>query len=293
MERLAQIPSWDWPPDAGAQVLAVLRDAQALESERLLAAELAGCLIILDDPLAHELLRIFSEPAETDAIRARAAISFGAALEEAHLEGLEDRESPAVTEATLARAQLAFRDAYRDPATPVEVRRRALEASVRSPEAWHVAAVRAAYYDSDPAWKLTAVFCMRFVDGFDEEILDALSSLDPDLLHEAIHAARTHEVQDSWPLIQQMIRAAESGTPILPTDPDAQRPLLLAAMEAAADIRPFEVSEILGGLIDSEDEEIAAQALDLVNMTEAIWGFGSEDHENEEYDDDGPEPTWH
>jgi hypothetical protein len=51
-----------------------------------------------------------------------------------------------------------------------------LEASVRAPQDWHLDAIREAYSSTDEAWSLTAVFCMRFVRGFNEQILEALES---------------------------------------------------------------------------------------------------------------------
>ena len=41
----------------------------------------------------------------------------------------------------------------------------------------------------DEAWRLTAVFCMRFIRGFEEQILEALKSQHPDIHHEAVLAA--------------------------------------------------------------------------------------------------------
>ena len=52
-----------------------------------------------------------------------------------------------------------------------EVKRPILEASVRAPEKWHKNAVAAAYRSKDEDWKLTAVFCMRFIRGFDKQIV--------------------------------------------------------------------------------------------------------------------------
>jgi hypothetical protein len=45
---------------------------------------------------------------------------------------------------------------------------RILEASVRAPQDRHPDAVRAAYASGDAAWKLTAVFRMADVRGFED-----------------------------------------------------------------------------------------------------------------------------
>jgi len=280
---LPATPPWDWPPDADAEILAVLRNRDALTSERLLAAELAGDLIVMNDSLAELLLRILRSPDEPETLRAQAAISFGAALEEAHIEGYDDRDAPAVTRPMLEQAKEALRNTHQDPAIPKEVRRSALEASARAQEPWHAGAVQAAYHDGDQEWKLTAVFCMRFVQGFDAEIVEALESDDSDVLYEAVLAARDQGVPDAWPHVRALVLAAASGEALLPDDPDAERSLLVAAMHAVAVIRPLEASETLSGIIESDDEELSEAALEALDMVQGLW--------DEDEDDDGP--TWH
>ena len=76
-----------------------------------------------------------------------------------------------------------------DASAPKDVRRRALEGSVRGPQTWHRDAIRAAFASADDAWKLTAVFCMRFVMGFDDQALEALNSTNPAIHYEAVVAA--------------------------------------------------------------------------------------------------------
>jgi uncharacterized protein (UPF0147 family) len=285
MHVLAETPPWDWPAHVDAEILAVLRDREALPSERLLAAELAGDLIVLHDTLAEELLRILASPEESEALRAQAAISFGAALEEADVEGFDDRGPPAASEAMLRRAQAALRDTYQDPGVPKEVRRRALEGSVRAPEPWHTGAVRAAYHDGDREWMLTAVFCMSFVQGFDAEIVEALQSGDAKILLHAVQAAGDMGVDDAWPFVERLVLSAASGETLLPDDPYIETPLLLAAMSAVAGIRPEEAHETLSGLVESEDEDVAETAQEILDMVEGLWAQDDED--------DDLEPTWH
>jgi hypothetical protein len=78
---------------------------------------------------------------------------------------------------------------YFDNGIPKEVRRRILEASVRAPESWHQNAIQAAYSSGDKDWMLTAVFAMGRVRGFDDQILEALKSADPEIHYEAVEAA--------------------------------------------------------------------------------------------------------
>ena len=70
---LVETPPWEWPAGANDEILRVLRDQEAAEGERLVAAELAGDLNLLDDVLAEELLRILADPGETENILPREA----------------------------------------------------------------------------------------------------------------------------------------------------------------------------------------------------------------------------
>ena len=78
---LACIPPWEWPPNGGNTLRAVLGNRQAAESDRLLAAELAAEPVALDDDLAGVLLSIVGDTTASDELRSRAALSFGPVLE--------------------------------------------------------------------------------------------------------------------------------------------------------------------------------------------------------------------
>ena len=56
---------------------------------------------------------------------------------------------------------------FMDGDIPKDVRREILEASVRAPQDWHQEAVRMAYSSDDESWRLTAVFCMCYIRGFE------------------------------------------------------------------------------------------------------------------------------
>ena len=116
---------------------------------------------------------------------------------------------------------------YLDNSTPKEVRRRILEASVRAPETWHQDAIRDAYSSGDREWMLTAVFSMRWVRGFEDQILEALKSADPEIQYEAVNAAGNCELDAAWPHIIELLDEAHSP-----------KPLLFAAIEAVGSIRP-------------------------------------------------------
>ena len=61
LTRLARFPPWQWPPDIGNMPRAVLRDQQADESEQLLAAEMVGEIVAINDDLADALLSIVGD----------------------------------------------------------------------------------------------------------------------------------------------------------------------------------------------------------------------------------------
>jgi hypothetical protein len=285
MHFLAGLPVFDWPADAHEDILAVLQDRQAPSDERLLAAELAGDLNVIEDILAQELLRILEDPSETDTLRGQAAISMGPVLEEGEMMGFDEPESLVVSEDLLPRMKGALRRVFDDPGAPKETRRRALEASVRAPEAWHADAIRVAYLKEDHDWKLTAVFCMRFVPGFEAQIVEALDLEEVDILYQALWAAADQGVAGAWPFVQRLVLAAESGTPILPDDPEAERALLLAAINGVATIRPLEAHVTLSPLLEMDDEELAEIAAEVLDFVEALWTPEDQDLEDE--------PTWH
>lgn len=259
---LAEVPPWEWPADAGASILEALRDRGTDPRERLVAAELAGDLVVLDDEMAEALLTVVGSPEEGPELRAAAAMALGPVLEEIDL-AYPDPDDASVTEPVARAIRDGLHEVYLDPEVPVLVRRRALEASVRCIEGWHPAAVRAAYHSGDHDWRLTAVFCMGFVRGFDAEIVEALESGDPALHFEAVRAAGAFGVEDAWRHVRSIVRS-----------PNVDKPLLLAAIEAVASIRPEEAQAELADLTLSDDEEIEAAvrfALALAGPSGEEW----------------------
>ena len=275
LKILKDLPAWKWPEDAGETFIKILRDDRTDVSDRQIAAELAGDFTVINDELANALLSILQDSDEPEEIRGQAAISLGPVLEFADTEGFEDIESlmgledvtdVPITEETFRRIQESLRRLYMDAEVPKEVRRRVLEASVRARHDWHQDAVRAAYENDDQTWKLTAVFCMRFIHGFDEQILEALNSNNPDLHYEAVRAAGNWELDAAWDQIAALL-----------TSKKTDKPLLLAAIEAIADIRPREASLLLVDLTDSEDEDIVEAAYEAMVMAEEL----SDDEDDE------------
>jgi HEAT repeat protein len=272
LEVLQDIPPWEWPEDTGVVLLGILLDDQASEADRVLAAELAGDYTVINDELADALLSNLANRNRSEEVRGRAAISLGPVLEQGYVEEFEDPDAVPITQHTFHRIQASLRELYAVADVPKEVRRSILEASVRAPLDWHRDAVRAAYASDDEAWRVTAVFCMRFIRGFDAQILEALNSRNESIHYEAVIAAGNSELIEAWPHIAALV-----------TSKQTEKPLLLAAIEAAANIRPGEAAGILLGLTDSPDEDIAEAARDALVFGGSAW---AEDDEYEEEDDD-------
>ena len=276
LKILRDIPPWEWPRGIGNEFLMVLRNPQAAAADRLLAAQFAGDLVVLDNFLAHTLLAIVSNAAEPEKLRAKAAVSLGPVLEQAELDEFDDPEAVPVSESTFRKITQTLRKVYVDGAVPKLVRRRILEAAVRSPEAWHTEAILTAYASDDPEWKLTAVFCMRYVRGFERQILEALESADPRIHYEAVCAAGECELDAAWPHLAALVEAADTG-----------KDLLLAAIQAVSSVRPGETAELLADLADSGDKDIAEAAAEAMSMAEGPWRDEFEDEFDDEDDERG------
>jgi hypothetical protein len=263
-------PSWEWPADAGSQLLAVLLDEGAPDADRQLAAELAGDLVVMNDALAAALIDILENQSQPEEIRARAAVALGPVLEQVDTNGLDDMEDLPITEATFRRIQKSLRRVCMDASAPKEVRRRVLEGSVRAPEAWHGAAIQAACASGDEAWMLTAVFCMRFVQGFDEQIVDMLESTDPAIHVEAVMAAGVWGIDAAWPHIADLLVSEAT-----------EKSLLLAAIEAVPAIRPDDAAEVLGELLDHDDEDIIDAVEEALAMARGLFNDDARDEDDE------------
>jgi hypothetical protein len=245
LKALKDTPPWDWPEDTAEKLVRVLQDEQVAESDRLLATEMAGDFTVVNEELVEALLTLLCSWDESEGVRGQAAISLGPILEHADIEGFDDADDVPISERTFRRVQELLRELYDDAEIPSKVRRRILEASVRAPQDWHESAIRSAYASGDDLWKLTAVFCMRFVRGFDEQIAEELDNGNPGIRLEAVLAAGKWGVELAWPYLAALIHSGK--TP---------KPLLLAAIGAVPNIRPQEASELLADLTESDDEEI-------------------------------------
>ncbi len=258
IKLLLDTPPWEWPERAGQDIWNVLNDSGAPPSDRLTASELAGELVVMNDDMAEALIEIVCDVNEAEDLRAQSAISLGPALEEMDLSLPDTPEEAPISEEMFAKLKESLAAVVNDESQNKEVRRRALEASVRAVEEWHAQAAADAYASGDREWVITALFAMRFMDGFEDRILDSLESADPEIHFEAVRAAGARGLDAAWPHISSLI-----------TRGDTPKDLLLAAIEAAANIRPGEAGLLLVDLTESADEEIAEAASDAMSMAQA------------------------
>lgn len=262
LKNYLDIPPWEWPENAGVFFLSVLEDKTADESDRLLASELAGDYVVINNELAESLIAIAGDDDESEQIRGRAAVSLSPALENACMMGFDDPDDILISEELFHRIEAKLKGLYMDQDLPEYIRRMALEASVHSPQDWHRQAVQTAYSSDYREWKLTSVFCMRFVKGFNKQILEGLRNPDPNVQYQAVRAAGNWE-----------IKKAEPHITLLLTNPGTDKDLLLAAIESVATVCPEKASDILDPLLLSDDEDIVEAVHETLGMAEALLDF--------------------
>jgi len=266
IKTLQDIPPWEWPAEAAQLLLEIVSDPGADPADRLMASELAGDYTVLNDALAKALLQIVLDDKESLDLRSTAVISLGPALEHADMMEFEDENDILITQGMFTEIVEQLHQLYLRRDLPQELRRRVLEGAVRAPRTWHHEAVQSAYAQDDPDWRHTAVFCMGYVGGFDQQIIKSLQSADPLIHYHAVCAAGNWEIEEAWPHVAELVRSDET-----------EKELRIAAIGAAAAIRPEEASILLGDLIESDDEDIAEAVLEALAMADGLEGFDLED----------------
>ena len=272
LTTLKATPPWEWPSETPQTLLKSLRQERADETDRLLAAELAGDYVVINDELVEALLSVLADPGLSEKLRARAAVSLGPVLEGADSFGFEDPGEVPIAEPTFRRIQVSLETLYADDGVSKAVRRPILEASVRAPQDWHRGAIRAAYGSPDRDWQLTAVFAMRWIRGFADQILEALDSRDEEIRYGAVRAAGNWAIDLAWSPVRAIVTSA---------NPD--KSLLLAAIDAVASIRPQEARMILADLTDSGDEDIVEASYEAIAMAEGDTWEDSDERADEEF----------
>lgn len=193
--------------DGVAAKIAKLTRSDPARAVTLYETFLAGCyekaagdLVAMNGELVGALLTVLCSNVKPEKLRAKAAISLGPVLEQAHTEGFEDMDDVPITQRTLHAIRETLRKTYLDADVPQGVRRRALEASVRAPQDWHRDAIRAVFNSGDEAWQLTATFCnalrARFRGGDPRG-----AGENPTIHYDPVCAAGNWEVDAAWPHI--------------------------------------------------------------------------------------------
>lgn len=242
-----------WPSDAAATVRAGLQSGDPTLVER--AVRLSWP--VMDEEIAMELLRLLESDAAPE-VRAAAAIAFGPVLEDECLDDdwdpdggrLGDHLGPRV----LGRAPETLRRLFEDESQPKLVRRRALEASVRSPMDWQKDATGSIAGSDDEDWRVTALFCMGHLQGFEAQVLEAVRSASGDVRLQAVQAAGELELAAAGELV--MALAASD---------DTEEDLRVEAIYAVAGIRPDGGDDLLHALVEHENDEIATAAEDALD----------------------------
>ena len=240
-----------------ASVIRLLRNPDP--AERQLAFEaIAG---VLNDALVEEILAI-AEGDESEEIRADAIIALGPTVEECGIDYDDEFELPpeflpAVSREAFEELRTRLRAIHDDATQPTIVRRRALEVLVRDPQPWHSDAIRRPFAAADRDWKLTAIFAMGYVRGFEKEVLALLQDAEGDFLFEAVRAAAELGLEEGGGRIAELAESPE-------TDPEVR----LVAIEALPWVAPAS-RDLLEDLSSDDDEEIAAAAEDALDELDA------------------------
>ena len=74
LKKIYDMPPWDWPIEAAGIFLDVLNDSSAKPDDRLLAAEMAGNFVVINDQLAEALLAVVGNNDEAEKLRASAVM---------------------------------------------------------------------------------------------------------------------------------------------------------------------------------------------------------------------------
>ncbi len=230
----------------------------------------------MDDALAREIVAIAQSDAPED-VRADAIVALGPSVDECGVEYMDD-DAPGATDfgAPLSREAFdevtgALRSLYADAAEPKIVRRRAFEVLVRDPQPWQKDAIRHDFASGDRDWKMTALFAMGYVRGFDKELVDELRTANGDLLYEAVRSAGRAEIEEAAAIIEALALADE-------TDRDVR----LEAIAALPSVDP-DCFDLLDELAESSDEEIRAAAEEAL---EDLQMFEEDLEEDDEEDED-------
>ena len=114
LKELKETPPWDWPEYVGKTFLEILAADQADASDRMLAAELAGDLTVIDDELVDALLCILQSNEESGELRGKAVLSLGPVLEQVDLTDSNDEDIVEAAYEAMAMAEGRSGDEFDD-----------------------------------------------------------------------------------------------------------------------------------------------------------------------------------
>lgn len=225
--------------------------------------------MMLDEPIdddegARQALDILTDPEEPPERRGEAVIKLGPGLQ-----SVDERMSWADPSVFFSRDVFeeiddTLRTMFFDASTPELVRRRILEAAVRCPGEWHEGAIRAAWQSDSSEWRVTALFSMDHVPGFEDEIRTTIRrpDLPDDLLREAVRAAGRRGLAEVEPIVREVA-----------LDDDAQHSIRLDAIDALIWCGDDHTEAALRQLTRHNDPEIADHAqwaLDELRMFNSL-----------------------
>jgi len=255
LDALLSSPSYSWPASAAGVVEQALDSADPDTLLRSLG--IAGDLAVMNQRIATRLLALIAGSGSAPA-RVAAVLAFGPALEQAFQVGLDhpfDRsfDEPALTPALFDRIRATLGTLFHDLSQPDELRRASLKSSIHASDSWHREAVSEAFGRPELEWKVTAIYCMGRLAGFEAELVGALASTDQRLKCEAVRSVALRQLEAAGPIVLELAGRTSLGAPVRQ-----------AAIEALGWLCPPGSGELLRRLAGSDDQtlaELADQAL--------------------------------
>jgi len=125
---LSQMEPWQWPDEAADTFLRAITDKQASTDDRMLAAELAGDPMAINDDLTSVLLSIAEDADNPEKLRSRAIVSLGPVVELAEWEDYDFLSAMPISGERFQAIQETLYILFHDANVTKEVRKAALEA---------------------------------------------------------------------------------------------------------------------------------------------------------------------
>jgi hypothetical protein len=215
----------------------------------------------MNDEIAEAILALAAGDA-SDGIRADAIIALGPVIEEC---GTDYGVGPPVSRETCAAITKKIRALYDDASQPKLLRRRAFEVLVRAPQPWQRDEIGRWLGSSDEEWRITAVFAMGQMTGFEDELLAVLAEAEGLMLEEAVRSAGLVALTGAARKIHDLAASK-----------DTARELRFEAILALPYVDE-DAFELLDELSHSKDRELAAVAEEALEELQIHGGGGDLD----------------